>query len=62
MCVPLQANPSCLLVVEENTAFAGVTYHDCYRVDGYVCTEPVWYGGHGIWGWVCEASTPFSLP
>ena len=58
----LQANPSCILFVEKNTELAGVTYHDCYYVDGYVCTEPVWYGGHGIWGWVCEASTPFSLP
>jgi hypothetical protein len=61
-CVPLQADPVCLVAAEENTQLAGVSYHDCYHVDGYVCVDPVWYGGHGIWGWVCEESTPFSLP
>jgi hypothetical protein len=61
-CVPLQADPVCLIEVEENTQLAGVTYHDCYHVDGYACTDPVWYGGHGIWGWVCKGATPFSLP
>ena len=29
------------IVVSENTQFVGVTYHDCYHVDGYVCTDPV---------------------
>jgi hypothetical protein len=61
-CVPPQAGPECAIVASENTQLAGVTYHDCDHVDGYVCTDLAWYGGHGIWGWVCEGATPFSLP
>lgn len=62
LCKPLEANPACTAAGVDTWA-AGVTWHDCTRVDGYVCTHPAWYGGLGLLrGFVCEEATPFSLP
>lgn len=49
--------------LSRSTWAAGASWHDCTQVDGYVCTDPTWYGGQGLLGgFVCNEETAFSLP
>jgi hypothetical protein len=62
LCKPLEsAGPTCETMSVDSWA-AGATWYNCIHVSGYACTDPVWYGGHGILGWVCEGYTTFGLP
>lgn len=46
-----------------DTWAAGASWPGCGRVEGHACTQPAWYGGHGLLGgWVCEGRTSFPLP
>jgi hypothetical protein len=56
---------SCGGPIGVHTWAVGVTYHGCAAVDGYVCTDPRYFGGGGggpLNNFVCEGYATFSLP
>jgi hypothetical protein len=60
-CYPPEASPTCETLSEGIWA-AGVTWSNCIHVSGYVCVQPTYYGGHGIWGFECSNALAFGLP